>query len=210
MPIIDRTRVLNAMGPNSWDLSNKLLYDLCITHPTHVETDAVLAKILLIGRVYAAAIERRKIKKGKAESDNFYINEVAPKLLDSEIDIWIAEAKAVQPGTTSALATLVKVHGLTTALFSQISGMQKRSLASKYLHFHVPKLFYIYDSRAAKAIREFSSVLPRASRSSGVGDNEYRKFADKCDHLRMWCEKEFSLQLFPRQVDNLLLRFNEK
>jgi len=42
---------------------------------------------------------------------------------------------------------------LTKKLFSKISGLNKRSLASKYLHFHVPELFYISDSRAYDAMR---------------------------------------------------------
>lgn len=208
MPLIDRKRILRAMSANPWDLSNKVLYDLCGNHAGHLSTDVVLAKILLIGRVYAAAIERRKTKKNEKGNDNFYVKVVAPIILKSEIDDWIAEAKAAKPATEAGLTALVKVHGLTTKLFSKISGLEKRSLASKYLHFHVPTLFYIYDSRAAEALREFSSVLPRASRSSGHGDNEYRKFAEKCDYLRLWCETEFSLKLLPRQLDNLLLGTN--
>jgi hypothetical protein len=198
------------MTANVWDLGNKVLYDLCSVHSRHTEDNAILAKILLIGRVYAAAIERRRNKEEGEESDNFYIDKVAPKLRNSQIDSWINEAKAVQPGTASALKIAVKVHGLTTNLFHKISGLEKRSLASKYLHFHVPKLFYIYDSRAAEALRQFSSdELPRASRSSGEGDNEYRKFAEKCDHLRVTCHDRFSLDLNPRQIDNLLLSTNE-
>lgn len=204
MTALTRKRILDAIGKTPWDLSNKVLYDLCRAHPTHRDTEAILAKILLIGRVYAAAIERRRNKKG--DNDDFYIDVVAPTLQESAIDSWIAEARAAKPGTATALDVLVKVHGLTTELFSNISGLEKRSLASKYLHFHVPKLFYIYDSRAAKALREFSTILPRASRWSGQWDNEYRKFAEKCDHLRALCEKKYSLRLLPRQIDNLLLR----
>lgn len=198
------------MEDSPWNLSNKVLYDLCSAHPAHVETGAILAKILLIGRVYAAAIERRTTKQDEDENDSFYVEEVAPALRDSEIDIWLTEARSVMPGTPVALATLVKVHGMTTALFSEISGMEKRSMASKYLHFHVPELFYIYDSRAVEALRKFTPHLPRASRTSGLGDNEYRKFAEKCDHLQTLCEKEYSLRLLPRQVDNLLLGVNKK
>ena len=102
----------------------------------------------------------------------------------------------------------MKVHGYTTDLFYGISGLEKRALASKYLHFHVPSLFYIYDSRAAEAIREFSSDLPRLSRS-GAGDDGYRKFAERC-HISVTCARRFSLDLLPRHVDNLLLGFNER
>ena len=196
------------MQPNSWDFTNKVLYDLCRHHSTHTEAEAILAKVLLVGRAYAAAIERRKPRE--AENDDFYRDVVAPKLQRSDIDRWITEANAAAPESPSALHVLVRIHGLTTSLFCEISGMEKRSLASKYLHFHVPSLFYIYDSRAAEALREFSSILPRASNSTGVGDNEYRKFAEKCAHLRQECERRFDLRLSPRHVDNLLLGVNEK
>ena len=196
------------MRPSPWDFTNKILYDLCRRYPTHIRAEVVLAKMILIGRSYAAAIERgRSIEDG---SINFYIEVVAPALQRSKIDQWIVEAKAVRLDSPLVLPTIVRIHGLVTALFCEISGTEKRSLASKYLHFHVPKLFYIYDSRAAQAIRELSTLLPRASRSAGLGDNEYRKFAAKCDYLRSHCAGKFGERLSPRQIDNLLLRVNEK
>src|SRR5262245_1909405 len=132
MPVLDRRRVLRAMDANCWDFSNQVLYDLCRAHPTHEKESIVIAKILVIGRVYAAAIERRRSKKQEEGTDNFYVDTVAPMLMKSEIDRWIAEARASRPGTPSALTTLVKVHRDTTALFHEISGLEKRSLASKY------------------------------------------------------------------------------
>jgi hypothetical protein len=197
------------MRPSAWDFSNRVLYDVCRAHPAHDDESVIIAKMLLIGRAYSAAIERRKNKKQGEDTDSFYVERVGPTLRRSKIDRWIAEARASRPGTRAAFATLVKVHGLTTDLFYDISRLEKRALASKYLHFHVPKLFYIYDSRAAEAIREFSAEFPRPSRSD-EGDDQYRKFAEKCQHLRDLCERRFSLDLRPRHVDNLLLGFNER
>ena len=51
-----------AKAPSPWNVGNKVLYDLCRERPLHTDTQAVLAKIWLIGRAYAAAIERRKNK----------------------------------------------------------------------------------------------------------------------------------------------------
>ena len=203
-----RNRVVNAMKPTCWDLGNKLLYDLCRLHPSHDEADAVLAKIWLIGRSYAAAIERRK-EKGDP-NDDFYVDKVAPKIQRSKMDSWINKAKRVRPGTTDALNTMIEVHANTTDLLFEISDLKKRSLASKYLHFHVPKLFYIYDSRAVEALAKFSFVMPKAPRSTSFGDDEYRKFTKKCDLLRQKIESEFGLLPTPRQLDNLLLSVNEK
>jgi hypothetical protein len=105
------------MRASPWDFSNGVLYDLCRAHPAHDDESIVIAKMLLIGRAYSAAIERRKNKKQGEGSDDFYFEKVGPMLQKSQIDRWIAEARASRLGTRPALATLVKVHGLTTDLF---------------------------------------------------------------------------------------------
>ena len=177
--------------------------------PCTSDSGEILAKVLLIGRVYAAAIERRRTRDDDHENDHFYIDRVAPAIWKSAIDDWLHQARTATPATPNGLQTMVEVHGRVTGLFSEISDLEKRSLASKYLHFHVPRLFFIFDSRAVKAMREFSDVLPSASRSKGNGDNEYRKFAEKATALVQLCEREYGLSMLPRQVDNLLLEVNE-
>jgi hypothetical protein len=42
-----------------WDLGNDTLYRLCAEHPGHTEDHVIIAKTWLIGRAYAAAVERR-------------------------------------------------------------------------------------------------------------------------------------------------------
>lgn len=209
MPLPSRQRILRAISPSTWDTANLVLYDLCSEHPAHRDRSDVLAKVLLIGRVYAAAIERRRNKKDDHDNDRFYVDTVAPSICKSAIDDWMHHAKIANPESPDGLNTMVEVHGRVTGLFNEISDLQKRSLASKYLHFHVPQLFLIYDSRAVEAIREFSDVLPRASRSKGLGDNEYRKFAEKATILVQLCKREYGLTMSPRQFDNLLLKVNE-
>jgi len=206
---IDRHRVLRAMSPNVWDFANRVLYDLCRDYPAHADAQVVLAKVNLIGRVYAASIERKRPRANDETSDRFYRRTVAPLIIRSGIDRWLYKVHQTEPGTPEALAAVVEVHGLTTSLFKRISTLEKRSLASKYLHFHRPRHFFIYDSRAVEAMRAYSSLLPRSSRSSHVGDNEYRKFAEKCTRLTAFCQREFGLSPLPRHIDNLLLGFNE-
>jgi hypothetical protein len=198
------------MTPSKWDVSNRVLYDLCLEHPAHTDDGEVLAKILFIGSVYAAAIERRRTMPDVHENDRFYLDTVAPAICTSGIDTWLHRARVAVPGTPEGTLALVEIHDKTTELFSEISGLEKRSLSSKYLHFHVPKLFFIYDSRAVEAMREFSDILPRAARTNGTGDNEYRKFVEKCSALVTFCTNEFGLCPLPRQIDNLLLKVNER
>ncbi len=210
MRVLTRSQILQAMDPSPWDFANRVLYELCRKHPGHTDAGAVLAKVNFIGRTYAAAIERRRNKSSEEANNDFYLSKVAPTIIRSPIDRWLRKARATRPGTSASFELLVQVHGKTTSLFHTISGLEKRSLASKYLHFHVPKLFFIYDSRAVQALRPLSSILPRASRSAGADDNEYRKFAEKCFHLVRFCTEEFGLRPTPRQLDNLFLRVNER
>jgi len=96
---------------------------------------------------------------------------------------------------------------LVTELFSSISGLEKRSLASKYLHFHVPELFFIYDSRSSKGINLVGKLLGIKARARGIGDPTYEKFAEKCHLLRLAIFERYGILMNPRQLDNLLLNY---
>jgi hypothetical protein len=201
--------ISKATKQNPWTVSNRVLYELCRKHPRHDSLEEVVAKMLMVGRVYAAAIERRR---GKAEgSDDFYISIVAPAIMKSGLDEWIAEAAQYDLDCEEALDAMTDAHGRTTRLFQRISGLEKRSLASKYLHFHVPRLFFIYDTRAVSGLRAVREIVGRAKadHTSPRGDDVYRKFASKCLRLRQHVKSEYSVALGPRELDNLLLLLHE-
>ncbi len=192
-----------AQKPTPWDVGNNALYDLCRTRPSHAKAEDVIAKIWLIGRSYAAAIERRRDKS--ETNDDFYVDVVAPMIVNSQIDSWLADARVHEKPSEKSLEIMLRVHHETMSLFCEVSGLEKRSLASKYLHFHVPQLFYIYDSRAIVGLRHLSKYTGRASRSGLRADGEYRKFCEKCLSLQMHIENNYSVSLSPRELDNLLL-----
>lgn len=201
--------VPKAQQETPWDLSNRVLYGLCRKHPEHNTREEVVAKVLMIGRVYAAAIERRRSKT--EGSDDFYTATVAPLIIRSKLDDWIARAAPLRLDHNEALDTMVDVHGRTTGLFQRISGLEKRSLASKYLHFHVPRLFVIYDTRAASGLRAVSRIVGRgrADTRTSKSDDAYYRFASKCLSLRQHVKTEHGASLTPRQLDNLLLLLHE-
>jgi len=147
---INLNDIETARKSSVWDFANEVLYNLCESNSAHTQNDIIVAKVWLIGRSYAAAIERGR-KKGKLDSEEYYAKEVAPIIKDSEIDVWLGELSD-QNLSPNPFAKVVEVHGKLTDLFKKISGKADRSLASKYLHFHKRNAFFIYDSRAAKAI----------------------------------------------------------
>ena len=203
-------RLIHAIRPGVWDLSNEVLYNFVAEHHTHANRDVIAAKLLLIGRVYAAAIERGVEKE--SEEEGIILDRAIPAIQDSELDSILATARMTSLDHPDAIETMVRCHGLTTHLLNPITERNNRSLVSKYLHFHVPTLFYIFDKRAVDALRNFGEITGRATRAKGHSheqDNDYRKFAQKLDKLRRHCEELIGLSITPRQIDNFLLETNK-
>jgi hypothetical protein len=96
-------------------------------------------------------------------------------------------------------------------LFRDISGLEKRSLASKYLHFHRPDLFYLYDSRASAGARAATppiGAIPNVQ--TAQADAEYLKQVRRCQWIADDVAKRFDMRLTPRQIDKLLLRTSSR
>jgi hypothetical protein len=70
MRTITRNDIASARSACVWDLGNRVLYELCSKHLGHGEADEIVAKIWLIGRSYAASIERRR--NATQAGDRFY------------------------------------------------------------------------------------------------------------------------------------------
>jgi hypothetical protein len=87
------------------------------------------------------------------------------------------------------------------AFLAENTKLDKRSLASKYLHFHYAHLRYESARRAAPTVSR-----PLGKRQApGAADLTYRKFCLKVLALRDQIEKTYGPRLHPRELDNLLL-----
>ena len=198
-----------ALGPNPWDLGNQVLYTLCQAHPKHDTDDAIIAKIWLIGRSYAAAIERRK--NAGENSDNFYEITVVEKIKKDKFDDWLDALPEQIVDPWHDLGSVITTHKHLMDLFHDLTGLDKRALASKYLHFHRPDLFFIYDSRAKEAIIK---VTPRLTKINNIiteeSDSEYYMFCRRSQYLHDSIREKYSKNLTPRQIDKILLRISNK
>jgi hypothetical protein len=197
-----------ALAQKLWDFGNDVLCRLCREYPKHDQDNVIAAKIWLIGRSYAAAIERRKDAEGS--SDLFYETTVVESMRSAGIDDWLADLPE-QLADVSDLSCAIRVHKHLLDVFYKITKMEKRSLASKYLHFHRPEVFFIYDSRARNAI---GAITPRLKQivedikapTPEIFDKEYHFFCLRAIWLQKELNEKFGRKFTPRELDKILLR----
>jgi hypothetical protein len=185
-----------------WNLGNEMLYRLCKDYPDHKSPEVITAKVWLIGRSYAAAIERGR--ETQEDGDSFYESRVVPKIQASHLDQHLDKVRKFSQIGSESIPTILKAHKYLTDVFAKISGKEKRSLASKYLHFHCPPLFFLYDSRAAKGARALCPRFKAEIPAKNV-DDEYAKFFLTLVHLRKEIQEKEGRLLSTREIDNILI-----
>ena len=196
-----------------WHQSNKVLYDLCNKHRGHNNIQGTIAKLLIIGRVYAAEIERNH---NNTPREKLYKN-LALKLKRGGFDKQLAGVKrSIKNIDRINNSNLKKVLAVHKWLMNQIhnSGGPKEaiSFASKYLHFHLPNVYFMYDSRAPKGFRTIpvDKKLKQNLDEWKKCDAKYGKWFCKLLALRKHIRKKFYKRLSPRNIDRLLLNRYER
>lgn len=197
-----KRRVFN-LGPESDRiefLGDKILYELCRNYPRHEVKNEIYAKVLLIGRSYAVALERGKITDNVI-NDYFY-HEVVSKIQSSNIDEEFDKLRLSNCTLNQILLAYIELIKLTNTF----NRGTKHSFCSKYLHFHFPELFFIYDSRAVSNISKIQLDTSKFKNNLVEStDLPYIKFYYKCLALKELINEKFNRDLSPRQIDTLLL-----
>lgn len=189
-----------------WDVGNEVLYKLCSENFHHNDIEKIISKVWLIGRAYSVAIERRRNKD--SNNEYFYINNVAPTFKDPKIDSYLDDLNKYNKLTLDNLPLVLKAHNYLTKLTASITDLEKRSFSSKYLHFHLPNLFFIYDSRVVCSLRQFIDRVPKSMDfllASNSVDKEYAKFVCKCFVIRNNIIDKYKIDLTLREFDNILI-----
>ncbi|MBC7872299.1 MAG: hypothetical protein H7Y09_15755, partial [Chitinophagaceae bacterium] len=137
------------------------------------------------------------------ETDAFYRDKVAPEFRASGLDNLIRQLQTQEKITQDNKALILETHYYLTQLTRNISGQEKRSFASKYLHFHLPTLFFIYDSRAWDRLTQVN--IPNRDIPKEF-DQTYTKFFLGMYELQNNIEIHKGRYLTLRQIDNLLPR----
>lgn len=98
------------------------------------------------------------------------------------------------------------MHKYLMDIFKNLTTKEKRSLASKYLHFHLPELFFIYDSQVASVITLFAGKKVRDLDIPKDVDKTYAEFCYKALSVYNELNGNYS-DPKPRVVDNVLIRY---
>jgi hypothetical protein len=204
---ISKELVSKARETYIGDIGDNALYRMCEEYPEHTDKNAIVSKIWLIGRSYAADIVRTKRKPKDITADDFYKEFVYPKMLEigAELDGRIAELNQVNEITPKSLPEISRTHKLLVDSFYSVTGQVNTSLASKYLHFHAPNMFYIYDSYADKSATGLSSGDKKIEKLLQGGDARYIKHLARLYDIQEYIKKEYSIPMTPREIDRMLV-----
>ena len=137
-------------------------------------------------------------------NDKFYTEAVPKALRASRLDEKLGALAKLKETKESNVGPVLDAHTHLVHVFQGLTNKSKRSLASKYLHFHRPDLFFIYDSRAVQGIRALG-IPGRAITVPPSADREYARFVGAAMGLRDHVRSRFGKRLNPRELDRLLL-----
>jgi hypothetical protein len=198
-------RTATDPGKDFWHPTNEILYDLCKTHPDHNSNSEIAAKVLLIGRSYAAAVERGVPHENGNVRDTtkFYRDRIATPIRRAAIDADVAKLRALSDISPQNADIVLSAHARLTEVLAQSIGIRKRSFVSKYLHFHAPNAVPIYDSLAVTSL---SRHIPRVAVPDEwkMFDRPYADFVTRYLVLHASITRIHKRTLTPRQMDRLL------
>jgi hypothetical protein len=203
--VLTRRDIARCQKPGQpWDFLNGLLYEMCRRYPDHRDRDKIIAKLQIIGRVYAATIERGSgpPKRGR----DIYVDVVGPAMRRAGLDKLLGALPDGRASWSDRLTAAVQAHRALMDIWEDAEVLGKRSLASKYLHFHRPDVFPILDSRAQVGIHR---VIPSRKGLDTLDvdhyDRTYRVFCERYLALVGHIRDRFGVRLTLRHADNLLL-----
>lgn len=189
-PILTREFVADTLTQSILDHRSRALYDLCFLHRDHLRDVIVADKLRLIARLFAEyeagpgfSPERGAHCLAKSPVDHWF----ATVATAEELDGWLP----------------LELHKRLMNVFDDLPEAEARSLASKYLHFHFPELFYIHDSLVERAARQLVGE-ECGYLAMNEHDPAYGQFHACCRRLGERLARDLGRRLSPRELDRVL------
>ncbi|MEW5789459.1 MAG: hypothetical protein AB1899_16565 [Pseudomonadota bacterium] len=189
-PNLTREFIADTLSQSVLDPRTRALYDLCFMHRDHLRDVIVADKLRLIARLF----EEYETGAG------FSPERGAHCLTQSPVDHWFATvATAEELGGWLPL----ELHKRVMDVFAELPVEEARSLASKYLHFHFPELFFIHDSLVERAARR---LMGEECGYLAMSDHDpaYGQFHACCRKLAERLARDLGRRLSPRELDRVL------
>lgn len=161
-------------------VSNDVLYEMCRKYPDHNDWQQVLAKVSIIDLVYGANFARYDRENAIKLARYICLHTSVINKLFRRLD----RAQNSRRDFVSKLCEVVSVHGEFTKLIRDCTATNAPVFASKYLHFHFPKIVPILDSRAEHAIKQHRKCKGGNFSESGCQlkrGKENKRYIDFCD-----------------------------
>ncbi len=228
---------------NKEAFGNQVLYDMCSKEPYHIDDGIVGSKCWLIGRAYAASPQRRKTKgrSNNAIGYDYFFDRLGSEIikneksskLDKNIEAFSAASYSGnyiedRPLLIKSLEMVSLMNELIRESIAKIDGLDNHhnivnngvnntiSFSSKYMHFHMPNIIYIYDkyskANAPVAYKELGldnnkkNTVAKDLRTTALEIHtvEYRRHVTNCYSLSSQISKDNLLR--PRSIDTFLLK----
>ena len=126
--------------------------------------------------------------------------------IGGELDFRLSKLNTVQTPIIENVKEILETHKLLMDTFYELTGLEKRSLASKYLHFHCPKIFFIYDTRAKAGINKYIKRPDKRILRDTECDLEYGDFVCRMLELQAFLQERTDCYQSPRTLDSFLLQ----
>ncbi|WP_199555360.1 hypothetical protein [Sandaracinobacteroides hominis] len=167
---------------------------MCDEFPLHDDVRIVKDKLVFISRVYSVS---RGLGGRWGELSTSLYN------CRHQIDEEIAERRRHQ--FINDVASVVKVHGMLNQIVCKTLGVHghvahgRASFSSKYLHFHAPDAFPIFDTLSWAGLR----ALTPGFRSEVPQPAPYHRF---CERLSHYIGQGRAEQMSLREIDTILVQ----
>ena len=203
-----------SQGRNIWTVGNDFMYDFFSQNLGHTDPSTIVAKVWILGRTYSASIERHR-NKGIGKDVNFY-EEIVPSIFQTlnenhRFDKRVRELVSLaEEEVSESVDDTLSLHYDLQSVIESYTKDKKTSFCSKYLHFHCPNCYFIYDSITRSNIGKLSKGigLKRMKRNLHAGDLNYAFFYQKCQYLKTSIEGRVGSLLSLREFDNLLMNYH--
>lgn len=201
---------------------NTVLYRMVAENPRHDVPGVIKGKMLIIGRVYSAAVTRGAGEKNNENTnlaDNLY-DHLAKTIMKKHkaIDECIGECNNMGRASSSNIRYIIETHSFLNGII--VDGINKwrkegnrevnnrTSFTSKYLHFHAPMAFFILDSIVQKKLQENGAKGKRTNWPKDCGPKHHTQYGNHCLRMLEYIrEKKYDDNWTPRLIDGHLMGY---